>query len=217
MMLSLIRRYLIAGLLVWVPILVTVFVIQFIVSIMDKSLALLPKAWQPVNLLGFHAPGLGVVLSLLVLFFTGMFVTNFLGRRLVALWDNIIDRIPLVRAVYSAVKQVMNTIFMPGGNAFRKVLLVEYPRRGMWSIAFQTSESGDHFNKQVGEEMVTVFIPTTPNPTSGFLMMVPRSDVKTVDISVDQAIKFVISLGVVQPISFIEEALRSEKEGKHEH
>lgn len=199
-MLSLIRRYLLAGLLVWAPILVTVWVIKFIVGLMDRSIDLLPKAWQPFHVLGFNPPGLGLVLTLVILFFTGMFVTNFLGRRFVDLWDKIINRIPLVRSVYMGVKQVMQTLFSPGGNAFRKVLLVEYPRKGLWSIAFQTAFTSEEVSKHINKDMLTIFIPTTPNPTSGFLMMIPRDDVIELDISVDQGLKMVISLGVVQPL-----------------
>ncbi len=197
---SLVRRYLVAGFLVWVPVLVTVWVIKFIISLMDKSIDLLPHTWQPVNFLGFDLPGLGLVLTLVILFFTGMFVTNFLGRRLVEQWDKIINRIPLVRSVYMGVKQVMQTLFTPGGTAFRKVLLVEYPRKGLWSIAFQTAFTSEEVSKHIKTDMLTIFIPTTPNPTSGFLMMIPKKDVIELDISVDQALKMVISLGVVQPL-----------------
>lgn len=199
-MLNILRRYLIAGLLVWVPILVTIFVIRFIINLLDQSLSLLPVKFQPDSLVGLHIPGLGLVLSLLILFFTGMLMTNFLGRQLMELWDKGVNRIPLVRSVYMGVKQVMNTIFSPSGNAFRKVLLVEYPRKGMWSIAFQTGDSIEIANNAVQKDMVTIFIPTTPNPTSGFLMMVPSDEVILLNMSVDQALKFVISLGVVQPI-----------------
>jgi uncharacterized membrane protein len=197
--LAMIRRYLIAGLLVWIPLLVTIFVIRFIISLLDQSLALLPASLQPVNAIGWDIPGIGVILSLAILFFTGMLVTNFLGKKLFMLWNRFIKRIPIVRSIYAGVKQIMETIFSPGGQAFKQVLLVEYPRKGMWSIAFQTAKTTDEVIKVVGKEMVTIFIPTTPNPTSGFLMMVPRDEVTLLDMSVDQALKMVISLGVVQP------------------
>jgi uncharacterized membrane protein len=198
-MMSAIRRYLLSGLLVWLPIWITLLVIEFIVSLMDGTLRLLPENWQPDNLIGFHIPGLGLIFTLLILFFTGMFVANFLGRRLVHIWESLIDRIPLVRTLYSSVKKVLESVFTSKGKAFKKVLLVEYPRRGMWSIAFQTGEGNQEVKDHVGVEMVTVFIPTTPNPTSGFLMVVPRQDVHEMKMTVDQALKFVISLGVVQP------------------
>lgn len=195
-----IRRYLIAGLLVWVPLLVTIFIIRFIVQLLDHSLALLPASWQSEETLGFALPGLGVLLSLAILFFTGMVATNLLGQKLVSIWDKFIDRIPLVRTLYAGVKQVMETIFKPGGTAFRKVLLVEYPRKGLWSIAFQTSETCEEVSRHVNADMLTIFIPTTPNPTSGFLMMIKKEDAIVLDMSVDQALKMVISLGVVQPL-----------------
>src|SRR3990167_761181 len=194
---ALIRKYLLAGFLVWVPILVTVLVIRFIVTLMDKSLALLPMAWQPLYLIGVNIPGLGLILTLIILFLTGMLATNFLGSRLVEYWDRLINRIPMVRTIYTGVKQAMHTLFAPGGTAFRKVLLVEFPRAGMWSIAFQTANTSEQISKHVQQEMITIFIPTTPNPTSGFAMMVPKSEVIELDMSVDQGLKMVISLGVI--------------------
>lgn len=199
-LLVIIRRYLLAGFLVWIPVLVTIFVINFIVSLLDKSLALLPASLQPLNIFGWDVPGLGVIFSLLILFFTGMFVTNFLGKRIFHMWNRFVDRIPIIRSIYTGVKQVLETIFSPSGKAFRKVLLVEYPRKGLWSIAFQTGETSTEVTKYVNQDMLTIFIPTTPNPTSGFLMMIPHEDAIVLDMSVDQALKMVISLGVVQPI-----------------
>lgn len=197
------RRYFIAGVLVWVPIWVTLLVIRFLVEIMDQSLALIPEAYQPQNLIGFKIPGLGLVFTLLVMFFTGVIMTHFLGHKLLALWERLLGRIPLVRSIYSSVKQVLQAILSSKGKAFRKVVLVEYPRREMWSIAFQTSE-GFHVGEEkhidrVGKDLITIFVPTTPNPTSGYLMVVPRSDVIQLDMNVDEALKMVISLGVVLP------------------
>lgn len=195
-----IRKYFISGLLIWLPIVVTLLVIKFLVDLLSKSLLLLPPHYQPDVLLGFHIPGIGVILTLLVIFLTGLFAANFIGSRLVALGDSLVARIPLVRSVYIGVKQVAHTIFTPNGQSFRKVLLVEFPHEGVWSLAFQTGESSKEINDALHEEeMVSYFIPTTPNPTSGFLMMAPKSKVKEVDMTVDQALKFVISLGVVQP------------------
>jgi uncharacterized membrane protein len=199
-MIAAMRKYFISGLLVWLPVIITVVVIKFLFDLLSKSLLLLPPEWQPDKLLGMHVPGIGVLLTLLVIFLTGLIAANFLGRRLVQFGDSLMTRIPLVRSVYTGVKQVTETLFKPGGQSFRKVLLVEYPCPGIWSVAFQTGEvNPDIENVAGGESMVSYFIPTTPNPTSGFLMMASRSKVKELDISVDQALKFVISLGVVQP------------------
>jgi uncharacterized membrane protein len=195
------RRYFISGLLVWLPVIITVLVIKFLVDLLSKSLLLLPHGLQPDTLFGFHIPGIGVILTLFVIVLTGLLAANFMGKRLVQLGDSIMGRIPLVRSVYTGVKQVTETLFQPGGQSFRKVLLVEYPCAGVWSLAFQTGEVNSDFETTIGEEhMVSYFIPTTPNPTSGFLMMAPKSKVKELDISVDQALKFVISLGVMQPV-----------------
>ena len=198
---SYLHRYFISGLLVWLPIWVTLLVINFLVDILSNSLLLLPPRYRPDALIGFHVPGVGVLITLLVIFLTGMVAANFLGSRLLAVWDNMMGRIPLVRSVYTGSKQIAQTLFAPGGQSFRKVLLVEYPRAGMWSVAFQTGDSTPFVSQALKcDEMVSLFIPTTPNPTSGFLMMVPRKDAIELDISVDQALKFVISLGVVPPL-----------------
>ncbi len=201
-MMSLLRRYLISGLLVWLPIWVTILVIKFLVDILSNSLLLLPRQYQPDALLGFHVPGIGVLITFLVILLTGVIVTNFIGRRVLLMGDAVIGHIPLVRTIYASVKQVLQTLFKPGGQSFRKVLLVEYPRVGMWSVAFQTGDGTPEVTSVLnGEPMVSLFIPTTPNPTSGFLMIVPRKDVIELEMSVDQALKFVISLGVMQPIN----------------
>lgn len=199
MIMGRIRRYLIAGLLLWVPFIVTFLVLRIMVRLFDTVYDLIPTAYQADQLLGVHIPGIGFFISLLVLFLTGIFATNFLGRRFVDGWDKLINRIPLVRTIYTSVKQVLNTLFQPGGKSFKKVLLVEYPRRDMWSIAFQTGEVTSLVSGAIGEDCVSIFIPTTPNPTSGFLMVVPTSQVIELNMSVDQALKMVISLGVVQP------------------
>lgn len=197
-----IRNSFISGLLVWIPIIVTLFVIKILVDLLSKSLLLLPEPLKPDALFGIHIPGIGVVLTLLVIFVTGMVMANFVGKKLMDLGDAFVARIPLVRTIYAGVKQVMQTLFTPGGDSFRKVLLVEFPCAGIWSIAFQTGQAVKEVENALNQEpMVTYFIPTTPNPTSGFLMMAPRSRVIELDISVDQALKFVISLGVVPPIN----------------
>jgi uncharacterized membrane protein len=200
-MMAYIRRCFISGLLLWLPIWVTLLVIKFLVDILGNSITMLPHEYQPDALLGFHIPGIGFLITVLVIFFTGMVVANFLGRSVIGFWDAVINRIPLVRSIYSSVKQVSETLLTPGGQSFRKVLLVEYPRKGLWTIAFQTSEITPTALKDAfkDDDMVSFFVPTTPNPTSGFLMMAQRKDVIEMDLSVDQALKFVISLGVVQP------------------
>jgi uncharacterized membrane protein len=193
------RRYFLSGLLVWIPIWVTIVVLRFIFNLLDGSLAYVPAKYQPSNLFGVNIPGLGVVFTIIVILVTGLIAANFLGKRIVHLWDSLIDRIPLVRSVHAGVKKVLMTVFSPSGQAFRKVLLVEYPRKGLWSVAFQTGEGCDEVSDALGGvEMVTIFIPTTPNPTSGFLMMLPRSEVIELDMTTDQGLKFVVSLGVVQ-------------------
>jgi len=199
-MLATIRRCFISGLLFWLPIWATFLVIRFLVDILNNSISLLPHRYQPDVLLGFHIPGICVIITLVIILFTGMLVANFIGRQLVRLWEALVARIPLVRTVYTGVKQVLDTLFAPGGQSFRKVLLVEYPRPGLWSIAFQTGDGSSEVHDAVGQgDMVSLFIPTTPNPTSGFLMMAQRSKVIELKMSVDQALKYVISLGVVQP------------------
>lgn len=192
------RRYLLAGLVVWLPILVTIGVLRFIIDLLDNTMALIPKAYQPEQLLGIHIPGVGVIISLLLLIATGIFATNFFGQRLMSWGESILAKIPLVRSIYNAVKQVINTVLSTNSEAFRKVLLIEYPRKGVWSVGFQTGSGNSEINEKANEEMVSIFIPTTPNPTSGFLMMVPKKDVTELNMSVDEALKFIISLGVMQ-------------------
>lgn len=199
-MMSYIRRCFVSGLLVWLPIWVTILAIEFLVDILDNSLTLLPRQYQPDQLFGVHLPGMGMIMTLLIIFFTGVIAANFIGSRLVDVWDSIINRIPIVRAVYSGVKQVAQTLFSPGGQSFRKVYIVEYPRAGVWTIAFQTGDAVKEASEAAGgQEMISLYVPTTPNPTSGFLLMLPRDKVVELSMSVEQALKFVISLGVVQP------------------
>lgn len=193
-----IRKYLLAGLLIWLPIWVTFVVIRFIVDLLDQTIALLPKQYQPSTLLGFHLPGFGVILTLIILFLTGLFVTNLIGNKLVKAWDSIVHRIPLVRGIYIATQQVVHALLNPTSKSFKKVLLIQWPRKGVWSVAFLT---GDDIEGNIGEhdDMMTVFVPTTPNPTSGFLAMVPRKDTVELNIPIEAALKMVISLGVVAP------------------
>ena len=194
-----VRRYLMAGLLVWVPILVTVLVVRFILDLMDRTLLLLPPSARPGLVFGVHIPGLGALLAILLLIFTGMLVSNIIGRNLVALWEDLLNRIPFVRALYSGVKSFSTTILSNQGNSFKKVMLIEYPRQGIWSIGFQTAGDLPLISVHTGEPLVCVFIPTTPNPTSGFIVMVPRSQAIELQMTVDAAMKMIVTLGVVVP------------------
>jgi len=193
------RRYLVAGLLVWVPAGITILIIKFLVDLMDQTLLLLPPAWRPEQLVGFRIPGLGLVLTIVIVLATGIVVTNFLGQRLLHLGERIVARVPLVRSVYGAAKQVMHTLFSKGGKSFRKVVLVEYPRHGIWSLGFLTGDGTPEISRHSGRPMVNVFIPTTPNPTSGFLLVVPREDARELNMTVDDGLKMIISLGVIVP------------------
>lgn len=200
MMMIYVRRWLIAGLLIWVPIWVTILVIKFVLDILNSSLLLLPRPYQPDMLLGFHFPGMGILITVLVILGTGAIAGNFIGSRFVTWSDSIVGKIPLVRTVYMGVKQVMQTLFSPGGQSFRKVFLVEYPREGVWTVAFQTGDVTPAIEEALKiKNMIGLYVPTTPNPTSGFWLMYPRDKVIELNISVDQALKLVISLGVVQP------------------
>ncbi len=195
----LLRRYLVAGLLVWLPLGATFFVVRLLVRWMDNSLLLVPQAYRPENLLGFAIPGLGVVLTLIILLLTGLVAANLFGRKLVSLWERLLARIPLVRSVYSAVKQLVETMFSDGGESFRKVLLVEFPRRGLWTLAFQTGTDQGEAQEKTGRDVINVYIPTTPNPTGGYFVLVPREDVQELDMSVDDGLKMLLSMGAVVP------------------
>jgi uncharacterized membrane protein len=195
------RRYLAAGLLVWVPLGITVLIVGFLVDLMDQSMLLLPEAYRPERFFGFRIPGLGVVLTLAVVLGTGMVVANFFGRKLVALWEGILARIPLVRSIYSSAKQVAETVFSDTTRSFREVVMLEYPRKGVWTLAFVTGEGIRQAREQSGEDMISVYVPTTPNPTSGFFLMVPQGDVVKLDITVDDGLKLILSTGVLVPKS----------------
>ncbi len=194
------RKYFITGLLIWVPLVITLWVLDILISTMDQSLRLLPPEWRPEALFGYHIPGLGVILTLLVVFLTGLFTANMLGQRLVKFWEWLLSRIPVVKTIYSGVKQVSDTLFSGQGQAFRKALLVQYPREGSWIIAFQTGQPGGDVANHLKGEYVSVYVPTTPNPTSGFFLMMPKSDVIELDLSVDEALKYIISMGVATPV-----------------
>ena len=196
---QLIKRYFITGLLIWVPLVITGWVLSFIVSTLDQSLRLLPEAIHPQTLFGFAIPGAGALLTLAMILLTGLLAANFIGQKLVVWWEMLLARIPVVNSVYNSVKQVSDTLFSSNGNAFRKALLVQYPREGSWTIAFLTGKpGGDVVNHLVGD-YVSVYVPTTPNPTSGFFLMMPKRDVVELDMTVDEALKYIISMGVVAP------------------
>jgi len=194
-----IRRYLVAGILVWAPLAVTWFLLKIGVGLMDKTLAIIPARYQPDELLGFHIPGLGVILTIVVLLVTGLLAANFVGRAFVGGWESLMDRIPVVRAIYSAAKNFAEMVFSDSSQSFKKVLLIQYPRKGLYSLAFQTSSQLGEVQGRTGEEVVCCFLPTTPNPTSGFIIIVPRKDIIELDMDVDEALKMIISLGVVVP------------------
>ena len=194
-----IRRYLVAGILVWAPLAVTWFLLKVGVGLMDKTLAIIPAQYQPDELIGFHIPGLGVILTIIVLLVTGLLAANFVGRAFVGGWESMMDRIPVVRAIYSAAKNFAEMVFSDSSQSFKKVLLIQYPRKGLFSLAFQTSSQLGEVQGRTGEEVVCCFLPTTPNPTSGFIIIVPRKDIIELDMEVDEALKMIISLGVVVP------------------
>ncbi len=195
---SLLRRWLIAGLLVWLPLVATFLVLRLAVELLDKSLVLLPLRWRPEALFGFEIPGFGILISLVVVLGTGAIVANFIGRRLVELTESALDRVPLVRSVYSGVKKLTGAVMSGDSQTFRKVVLVEYPRKGIWTLAFQTADPAAAVEEAAGNVM-TVYVPTTPNPTSGFVIFVPREDVRELNMSVEDALQMVMTLGVVTP------------------
>ena len=193
------RRYLVAGLLIWLPVGVTILVFKVLLDLMDELLFLIPAAYRPETLLGFRIPGLGAILAFIVLLTTGVLAANLFGRRLVLWYESLLNRIPFVRTIYSSVKNFTEVVFSDSGSSFKKVLLIEYPRKGLYSIAFQTSEDLAEVQARTERTVVTAFIPTTPNPTSGFIVFVPREDVIELTMSVEEALKMIISLGVVVP------------------
>lgn len=201
------KKYFITGLLIWIPLAITFWVLQLIVGTMDQSLLFVPARLRPENLVGFRVPGIGVILTLFVVFVTGLLTANILGQRLLRFWESVLARIPIVKSIYYSVKQVSDTLFSSKGVAFRKALLVQYPRQGSWTIAFLTGKPGGDVARSLRGDYVSVYVPTTPNPTSGFFLMMPRSDVTELDMSVDDALKYIISMGVVTPAASVQEPL----------
>jgi uncharacterized membrane protein len=194
-----VKKYFITGLLIWIPLVITIWVLKLVVDVLDQSLLLLPMAWQTENLLGVHIPGLGAILTVVIVFLTGVFATNFFGAQLVELWHEILHRIPVVNSIYSSVKQISDTLFSSSGQAFRKALLVQWPQEGMWTIAFLTGTPGGSVANHLPPDSVAVYVPTTPNPTGGYFVIIARKNVIELDMTVDQALKYVISMGVVPP------------------
>ncbi|MCE1183375.1 MAG: DUF502 domain-containing protein [Rhodocyclales bacterium] len=193
------KRYFITGLLIWVPLVITGWVLSLIVNTLDQSLRLLPTSVHPQNLFGFAIPGAGALLTLAMILLTGLLAANFIGQKLVVWWEKLLARIPVVNSVYNSVKQVSDTLFSPNGNAFRKALLVQYPREGSWTVAFLTGQPGGDIVNHLDGDYVSVYVPTTPNPTSGFFLMMPAKDVVELNMTVDEALKYIISMGVVAP------------------
>ena len=193
------KKYFITGLLIWIPVVITAWVLSLIVRSMDQSLLLLPQAIHPEHLLGMYIPGLGALLTMLVVFLTGLVATNIVGQKLVRFWEGVLARIPVVKSIYYSVKQVSDTLFSGSGVAFRKVLLVRYPHAEAWSVAFQTGHPARDVADLLPDEHVGVFIPTTPSPVNGFFFFVRRKDVIALDMDVDEALKYIVSMGVVAP------------------
>jgi uncharacterized membrane protein len=209
------RKYFITGLLILVPLAITLWVLNLIIGTMDQSLLLLPARWRPETLFGFSIPGLGSILTLLIIFLTGVATRNFIGRQVVALWEAVLKRIPVVSSIYSSVKQVSDTLLSSSGNAFRTAVLVQYPRQGCWTIAFVTGVPGGDVRNHLHGDFVSLYVPTTPNPTSGFFLMVPRADTIELNMNVDDALKYIVSMGVVAPEHFEHKILIDPKKVDH--
>ena len=198
-MMSSIRRWLLAGVLVLVPLAITLAVLNWIVATLDQMLLILPGAWHPDRLLGFHLPGFGVLLTLGIILLMGAIASNFLGKKLLMLGNALLRRIPIVRSIYSSVKQVSDTLFSENGNAFRKALLVQWPREGVWTIGFLTGLPGGDVVNHLPGDYLSVYVPTTPNPTGGYFVMLKKTECIELKMSVDEALTYVISMGVVVP------------------
>lgn len=197
------RKYFITGLLILVPLAITVWVLNLVIGTLDQSLLLVPQRFRPQSLFGFDIPGLGTILTVLIVFLTGLLTNNLVGNYVVKLWERLLQRIPIVNSLYSSVKQVSDTLFSSSGNAFRKAVLVPYPHQNSWTIAFLTGVPGGDAAKHLVGDYVSVYVPTTPNPTSGFFLMMKRSDVVELDMSVDAALKYIVSMGVVAPAEVV--------------
>ena len=210
------KKYLITGVLVWLPIAVTIWAMSYIISAADKLINLLPESWQPQHFWGFNIPGLGIVAATVVLFVTGVFAANVLGRRILGAWDSLLGRIPVVKSIYSSVKKVSESLLSDSSRSFKTPVLVPFPQPGIWTIAFVSGHIPDKLKGSLpqDDDYISVYVPTTPNPTGGYYIMVKKSDVRELDMSVDQALKYVISLGMVMPDDLPVKALPAQKPSK---
>ena len=216
------KKYLITGVLVWLPIAVTIWAMSYIISAADRLINLLPESWQPQHFWGFNIPGLGIVAATVVLFVTGVFAANVLGRRILGAWDSLLGRIPVVKSIYSSVKKVSESLLSDSSRSFKTPVLVPFPQPGIWTIAFVSGHIPDKLKGSLpqDDDYISVYVPTTPNPTGGYYIMVKKSDVRELDMSVDQALKYVISLGMVMPDDLPVKALSAQKpseDGDTEH
>ena len=200
-----IKKYFITGLLIWVPLVITVWVLSIVINTMDQSIRVIPTQFRPLAQFGFDIPGLGTILTLLIIFVTGLVTANILGQQVVKFWEGALGRIPVVKSIYYSVKQVSDTLFSGNGDAFRQVLLVRYPHAEAWSIAFQTGEPAHDVSSRLSDDYVAVFIPTAPSPVNGFFFFVRRADTIVLDMSVDEALKYIVSMGVVSPSHLVDE------------
>ena len=216
------KKYLITGVLVWLPIAVTIWAMTYIISAADRLINLLPESWQPQHFWGFNIPGLGIVAATVVLFVTGVFAANVLGRRILGAWDSLLGRIPVVKSIYSSVKKVSESLLSDSSRSFKTPVLVPFPQPGIWTIAFVSGHIPDKLKGSLpqDDDYISVYVPTTPNPTGGYYIMVKKSDVRELDMSVDQALKYVISLGMVMPDDLPVKVLPAQKpseDGDTEH
>jgi len=198
------RRIIIAGLLVWVPLGITIFIIKILLDLLGQTYLLIPVGLRPENLFGVTIPGFEIIMAFIILFSTGLVAANYLGKTLVETWEKFLDKIPLVRSIYAPLKKFAELVLSDQTQSFSKVLLIQYPRKGLYSLCFQTSKDVGEIQEKSGEDVVCVFIPTTPNPTSGYIIMIPKDEVIELDMSVEDALKMIISLGVVVPSSDID-------------
>ena len=207
------KKYLITGVLVWLPIAVTIWAMTYIISAADRLISLLPESWQPQHFWGFNIPGLGIVAATVVLFVTGVFAANVLGRRILGAWDSLFGRIPVVKSIYSSVNKVSESLLSDSSRSFKTPVLVPFPQPGIWTIAFVSGHIPDKLKGSLpqDDDYISVYVPTTPNPTGGYYIMVKKSDVRELDMSVDQALKYVISLGMVMPDDLPVKALPAQK------
>jgi len=201
-----VKKYLITGLLIWIPLVITIWVLLLVVDTLDQTMLLLPTEWRPEQWLGMKVRGMGVVLTVVIVFVTGVLAANFIGQRLVQSWNTLLHRIPFFRTVYSSVKQVSDTLFSSSGEAFRRAVLVQWPRPGMWTIAFLTGVPGSEVVRHLQGDHVSIYVPTTPNPTGGYFVIVPRAEVIELEMSVDVALRYIVSMGVAMPNGKLESA-----------